>query len=402
MEPTCRENADVQSAPLAGRRVRLVGRLAGMPRREAARQIRAAGGHLVEKQGDPADLVVLPDNWRGDTAAAHQAAPGGSTADDAPLEVIGEAELWRRLGVVAGDGDVQRRYTAAMLAEVVGQPVNLIRRWQLRGLLQPTEIVHRLAYFDFAEVTVGRRLAQLAGAGLSPEAIARRVEALGQLLPGVARPLADPAVVIEGRTLTVRQPDGLIEAGGQLRFDFEAVDPSSGDRSSPRLLAFGPLAVAAPGEATPTVEELVLLAGEFDDHGRLAEGAEAYRAALAAGGPNPEINFLLAEVLFRLGDLAAARERYYVTLELDDSFVEARANLGCVLAELGELELAEAAFEGALARHGEYPDAHFHLARLLDDQQRADEALPHWLTFLELSPESPWAELARQRTSSPE
>lgn len=399
MEPTRHEDSAETTAPLAGRRVRLVGRLAGMTRRETVRRIRAAGGQVAEQPEDPADLVVLPDDWAGEAATAHLAAAANGPAIDPTAEVIGEAELWRRLGVVSADGDVQRRYTAAMLAEVVGQPVNLIRRWQRRGLLQPVEIVHRLAYFDFAEVTVGRRLAQLAGAGLAPEAIARRVEALGQLLPGVARPLADPAVVIEGRTLTVRQPDGLLEAGGQLRFDFEAGDPGRGDAPAPRLLVFGPLTGTAPGEAPPSVEELVQLAGEFDDHGRLAEAAEAYRAALSAGGANAEINFLLAEVLFRLGDLPAARERYYVTLELDEGFVEARANLGCVLAEQGDLELAEAALEGALARHGEYPDAHFHLARLLDDQQRPDEALPHWLTFLELSPESPWADLARQRTA---
>ena len=88
-----------------------------------------------------------------------------------------------------------------------------------------------------------------------------------------------------------------------------------------------------------------------------------------------------------------------MTIELDEEYVEARANLGCVLAELGQRELAIAAFEGALAFHDEYPDVHYHLARNLDDLGRADEAEVHWRAFLDLAPESPWAATARQRLS---
>jgi tetratricopeptide (TPR) repeat protein len=106
--------------------------------------------------------------------------------------------------------------------------------------------------------------------------------------------------------------------------------------------------------------------------------------------------FQLAELLYRRGDLPAARERYYMAIELDEDFVEARANLGCVLAELGQRELAVAAFEGALQYHGEYPDAHYHLARTLCDLGREADAATHWRSFLELSPESPWAEEARR------
>ena len=124
-----------------------------------------------------------------------------------------------------------------------------------------------------------------------------------------------------------------------------------------------------------------------------------YRTALAVGGPDAAACFALAELLYRLGDVTAARERYFMTIELDEEYVEARANLGCVLAELGQRELAIAAFEGALAFHDEYPDVHYHLARNLDDLGRADEAEVHWRAFLDLAPESPWAATARQRLS---
>jgi hypothetical protein len=56
-----------------------------------------------------------------------------------------------------------------------------------------------------------------------------------------------------------------------------------------------------------------------------------------------------------------------------------------------------AAFDGALAYHGEYPDAHYQLARTLDELGRGDEAEAHWRAFLDLAPDSPWADQARAR-----
>ena len=102
-------------------------------------------------------------------------------------------------------------------------------------------------------------------------------------------------------------------------------------------------------------------------------------------------------MLYRLEDLPAARERYYAAIELDEEYVEARANLGCVLAENGEVELAVAAFQGALAYHVDYADVHYHLAGALDRLDKQNEAELHWQTFLALAPESPWAEIARTR-----
>jgi tetratricopeptide (TPR) repeat protein len=157
-----------------------------------------------------------------------------------------------------------------------------------------------------------------------------------------------------------------------------------------------------PSDAAPnSPDELCEWAAALEEAGQLEQAADAYRAALVAGGPRPEICFQLAELLYRLGDIAAACERYYMAVELDEDYVEARANLGCVLAERGRPELAIAAFEGALHYHGEYPDAHFHLARLLDEVGRTIEARRHWESFLQLAADSPWADTARERLANP-
>jgi tetratricopeptide (TPR) repeat protein len=79
-----------------------------------------------------------------------------------------------------------------------------------------------------------------------------------------------------------------------------------------------------------------------------------------------------------------------MAIEIDEAFLEARANLGCILAELGETVLAIAAFEGALALHPDYADAHYHLARLLAIAGRDGAARQHRQRFEELAPASPW------------
>ncbi len=287
-------------------------------------------------------------------------------------------------------------YTPAMLAELLHVPVTLVRAWQRRGWIVPCELDHKLPRFDFAEVTIARTLATLHAAGVSSRQLARRLEELQSLLPGVERPLAELSLVVEGRKLLVRREAGLLEPGGQWRFDFGAL--SEGE--APPILSSPALFLSRAGRddpqsALPT--ELAHEAAEREEAGDLPGAAEMYRAALAAGGPRAELCFQLAETLYRLDELSAARERYYMALELDEDFVEARANLGCLLAELGENTLAIAALEGAIATHAGYADAHFHLARLLDDLDRGAEALPHWQAFLRLAPESPWGEEARER-----
>jgi tetratricopeptide (TPR) repeat protein len=311
--------------------------------------------------------------------------------------VFSETQLWQHLGFVDGEHDARRLYTPAMLAELLGTSVAVVRRWHRKGLIVPVREVHRLPYFDFQEVATARHLAELLAAGCSPQTIERKLAALARVLPKIDRPLAQLSIIVEGKQILLRQGDGLIEPGGQLRFDFESTEddvtaPTS-DPPAPESISFSDVRSAS----LDTPEAMAAAAAELEDEGRLDAAADMYRALLASTGPLAEVNFNLAELLYRQGELAAARERYYMAVELDEDYVEARANLGCVLAELGETELAIAAFEGALRHHGDYPDAHYHLARTLDEQGQREQAESHWRTFLTLAADSPWAEEARVR-----
>ena len=88
-----------------------------------------------------------------------------------------------------------------------------------------------------------------------------------------------------------------------------------------------------------------------EDDGELDQALEQYRTALMMAGPHAEINFRIAELLYRKGDFTAARERYFMAIELDENYVEARANLACVILESGEEELAIAPHYRALKFH---------------------------------------------------
>jgi tetratricopeptide (TPR) repeat protein len=378
------------SGRLVGHRIEFQGRLAGMTRSEAARLVRDQGGEVVRRGGLPATLVVTGE-FRTATVGPSDVPSAGSptrASDWTAPEVMAESDFWQRLGLVEGQEHVRKLVTPAMLADLLGVPVATIRRWHRRGLIVPAREVHRLPYFDFQEVAAARRLAEMVAAGMSQEAIEAQVRQLADLAPGVDRPLAQLAVLLDGKHVLLREGEGLIDASGQLRFDF---DPPPAFR--PAI----PQESAHLAEGAYTPAELTAFAAEADDAGDREQALATYRAALAAGGPTPQLCFQLGELLYRKGDLSAARERFYMAVELDDEFVEARCNLGCLLAEMGELELAAAAFEGALSLHHDYPDAHYHLAQTLDELGRPGDARTHWLRFLDLAPDSPWAEEAEHR-----
>jgi len=380
---------------LEGLRVALVGRFAGARQAEARELIRARGGVAVDPGESPLDLVVvgehsLPLDEHGGmdrTLALFEASGPGATAP----EVISETELWRRLGLVDEQPETRRLHTPRMLADLVGVPLSVVRRWQRLGLIRPVREVMRLPYFDFQEVAAARRLVELLRAGIPPREIKRQLAALGRFLPNVERPLAQLSIMLAGKELLLRQGEGLVELGGQLRFDFEQLeDESAAQATAPSIRC------VLDAEA-PAPESLIEAAKASDDAGDLPGAIELYRAALAAGGPRADWVFELAELLYAANQLEAALERYYMAVELDETFVEARSNLGCLLAELGQTALAVAAFRGALSLHPGFPDAHYHLALALEQQGEQHEAREHYRRFLELSPESPWAEAARQR-----
>jgi tetratricopeptide (TPR) repeat protein len=403
--------------PLQGRRVLVLGKLGGLTRSEAGRLIRQQQGVLVDRPSEPIDMVVVgaetplvPDPLELLPAALREAVDSGR------VEVLPETELWERLGQVPAQPHVRQLYTPAMMADLLELPVHHVRRWLNLGLLQPSHVVHRLPYFDFQQVCLARQLAAWVDQGASPQRLRQQLIDLTRWSTGEAHiSWGELPVRLEGKLLLLRGRTGLVEAGGQLRIDFEDLEPEPTDpQPAPAVLSVVPdrwevtgsievesrtAAAAEPhsDDFELALDDILQQVVELEDAGDLTGAVQWVRVALAHQGPDAGLCFQLAELLCRIGDLTGARERYYAALEIDETFLEARASLGCVLMELGEHELAAAAFRGAIKQYPDYADAHFHLAELLDSQSQPLAAREHWRRFLELAPASPWADTARDR-----
>ena len=375
-----------------------MGKLGGVNRKEARRLVRDHGGVMVDPIDATVDLIVLGADELPIGDFENQIDPKILQAvSDGRMTVISETELWQQLGLVDEELDAKRLYTPAMLAHLLDVSIVTIRRWHRRGLITPSRQVHKLPYFDFQEVSSARRIAKLVSAGASPDTIESKLMSLANLYPNIDRPLSQLSVIVEGKNLLLQHGEGLVEPSGQKLLDFDPQTTAVTSETA-ELLSFESFETERRSiDLLSTPDEFLELAVQCEDDDDLESAAEVYRAMGLAFGPNPDTCFRLAELLYQQDDLAGARERYFVAVEMDETFVEARASLGCVLVELGQLELAHSAFKGALEHHEDYPDVQYHMARLLDEMQRLDEADFHWRRFLELAPKSPWSDEARER-----
>ncbi|MEM6365840.1 MAG: MerR family DNA-binding transcriptional regulator [Planctomycetota bacterium] len=435
---------------VGGQRIAIAGRLGGMNRREASNLLRSHGATVVESDSAEVDWIVIGAEESPLAEAELITDAVRSRVNAADVQIVHETELWHRLGLVDVEQSIRKLHTPAMLAHLLGVSVRVIRRWHRRGLIQPVRTLHRLPYFDFQEIATAKRLAQWVASGASSEAIERRLMELIDVVPHLRRPLDQLSILIEGTHVLLRQGEGLIEPGGQLRFDFDAATMRNGSAFSADASGFNEdNAVESVDQQTdaeleqepnttqnailrfqshrdddvtfpPLVadketDDLLMSAYQAEDDGDWEAAIECYHTVLAhiaerrrasgmptdgsaAGEPSTaHIHFQIAELLYRMGETIAARERYFVAIEVDPDHVEARSSLAGVLAETGQLELAVAAYRGALSLHDDYSDVHYNLAKILDELNARDEARSHWERFLELVPNSPWADEARDR-----
>ena len=377
------------------KRVALVGRFGGMSRKEAGNVIRSYGGEIVELGSDNLHWVVIGADEPPLAETDLLSSSVRESAARGELEVLNESELWQRLGLVDCEEIARQYYSPAMLAHLLGVSIRVIRRWHRRGLIRPVHCVHKLPYFDFEQVATARRLAGWIASGANPKTIEERLVDLIGVLPNIARPLDQLSILVEGKEILLRQDGGLLDLGGQLRFDFDAAgkpEPESSTESEqPSVLKF------PDADRIVVDDELLQLAYEAEDSDDLETAVDYYHAILARDGPRADISFQIGELLYRIGHVFAARERFYVATELDADFVEARASLGDVLAETSQYQLAVAAYRGALSLHPEYSEVHLRLARTYEQMGMKNEATEHWLEFLRQAPNSPWAEEATQK-----
>ncbi len=390
---------------LQGELVTFTGTLASMTHRRAMELVTEHGGNsatgvtrqttmlVVGEEGWPLESDGLPSvKWQDANELAREGLP---------IRIITESQWLHLLALDETRSEIHKAYTPAMLSQLLGIPVHLVRRWERAGLITPVRRVHRLPYFSFQDVASARRLSELLAAGVPRAEIER---SLGQLAPVFRdrdRPLDQLELLAHDSRILLRDARGLIEPkSGQrlLALDDQMAGAIETTEQSERRL---PIPVTSWRPESP--HEHWGYRDWFDQGRQLLEidkaeeAIEAFRMCLMEQPDQVDAHFHLAEALYRCGRTRAALERYHSAVEQDHQYIEAWTQLGCLHAELNEPEAALEAFGVALQVHPDFPDAHWHRGEVLQSLGRTDEAIPHWETYLTFDQRGPWAEAARQR-----
>jgi tetratricopeptide (TPR) repeat protein len=372
---------------LKGKRVAVTGRLASMSRAEAIRLVRAHGGIFASALSRRTSMMVVgQDGWPfqkdGRLSSKLRRAQSYQRSGQ-PITILSEEEFLGLLGLEGQTEGVRRLYSTAQLSSLLKIPGDRVRRWLTAGLIRAVETVDGVSYFDYPQVVSARTLSDLNQSGVGTDRLRRSIEQMQTWLKNVEQPLLQLAVMDQSHELLVRLNDGLVEPTGQRRLDFDAVD-------EPVSLSQPPATAAHWFEMGCELEET----GQFDD------AADAYRQALAVGGPSAVTCFNLANCMYAMGHKELAAERYSQAVETDGSFAEAWNNLGVVLIDLGNPEEAVTAFERALLANPHYADAHYNLADLLEELDDTTGAATHWGAYLSQDRQSQWASHAKKRLAA--
>ena len=370
----------------------------GFQDEEFQTDLRQAGAEVRLPDADQVEVLIV-DTAVTDSKSLRELLPERvmQRLQRGDIQLVGKAQLQ---GLWEGQQEnIRSLYSRSMIAELLGLPVSTIRSWHRRGLIQPVNKISHLPYFDFEEVLAAKQIATLVELGVEPKTIEKNIRQFATWLPDFQRPLNQLSILVEGKTILLRQADGLVEPGGQRRLDFDhQTDPRDEFEleAEGHILPFNDCRVIELGPHSG-IDEYVELAEQLEASGELSDAIEVYRSLQFAFGPDPDTCLRIGELLFRLGDSNGARERYFFAIELDETMVEARAALGCILAQLGQEEHAISALLGALEYHPEYADVHFQLARLYQNASNFEQAKRHWSRFVALSPTGPWADEARSQ-----
>ena len=133
--------------------------------------------------------------------------------------------------------------------------------------------------------------------------------------------------------------------------------------------------------------QLFSTAQALHDQGRFSEARQALEQLLAQDPRHADALHLLGMIAGQSNRPDVARELIERSLAIKPT-AEAHNNLGNALRDLGEVDLAAAAYERAIALRPHYPGAYRNLANVFNDQGKPQEAALSLRKALSLEPQS--------------
>lgn len=339
---------------LAGATVGLVGGLAGLPRRLAAREVAERGGQLRRGVTRRTSVAVIGRSLLarlGDAAIVAEVA-----AVRTPGRVLRSENGFRRL--LAGTAGAPGALDARALAARSGLGADALA---MLALFDGFE--HDVEPFSFRDAILARKYAGLIAGGATWGAIARSVHRFG---PAVS--LTAKSLQVGAGQIYAADGKGLAELDGQL------------------LLGLG--------EAEEDAEEIFARAEAAEAAGAHGEAAALFGRCLAIDPGDSVAAFNRGNCLRAAGQAAEAERELARAVSLDPGFVEAWFNLAGLVAARGRVAAAREHLERALGLDPGYADAVFNLASLAFEAGDLAAAGRWWQRYLELDSDSEWARTA--------
>lgn len=286
-------------------------------------------------------------------------------------------------------------YSLADAARILRISPRRLRYWGRTRLVEPSAQVDGQPAFAFGDLVSLRAVVSLVDRGVPVRRIRRTVRRLRERVPELEDPLRALRVWGESAPrVVVRHGESWLEADGQLVLDFEPEPPMS-------VAPFQPPAGEADGEGRPrSALEWFERGCELDAAPATFDAAvEAYTQAVRVDPGFADAHCNLGTMFYNRGDRTRARRHYEDALAVAPGHLEAHFNLGNLLEEEGRREAALRHYKQTLEAEPLFADAHLNLALLYEKLDLPRRARAHWRRYLQIVPDGPWADVARQRIS---
>jgi hypothetical protein len=342
---------------LSGKTIGLIGGLATVPRRLAARDVAQRGGILRHGMTRKTDLVVLGRKLLG-RANIEDIEAKLDAIDAAERPVFGEREFLVLLA--GGEPPFRGSIDAGTLSAQSGLSLRETRLLAVFGAFEGDGVS-----FAFSDAILARKYKGLIAGGATWLAIARSLQN------------AAPATSLTAYTLH-HGPSGTIY----------------GERGAIVSELSGQTFLPLEADHSFDADDLFDAAEDAEAHGERADAIALYRQCLAVDPGDSVAAFNLANCLQVEGREADARHHFVQAIKSDPTFVEAWFNLAALFKQSGDLVSARTHLQRAIAIDPGYADAIYNLAALDFEAGHYAAARAGWQRYRELDSDSEWAEAA--------
>lgn len=265
-------------------------------------------------------------------------------------------------------------FTTRDVAGLLGLPPSHVRAYVRAGILRPHRGPRNEYRFSFQDLVLLRAAAGLHEAHIPPRRIHQALDRLRTQLPK-GRSLSELRIVAENDRIVVSDGETAWNPlSGQYHLDFTVAELGA---------TVSHLATRATREAEEAGAEM-----DADDWYELgvdleayapAEARHAYERAIELDPGHPDAHVNLGRILHDEGDVSAAEAHYRRAMERGPH-ATASFNLGVALEDQGRNEEAEEAYRCAVLWDEDLAEAHYNLARLLENRGDPQAAIRHLAT----------------------